>query len=188
MNLETNFAASPADPCGDTIRGLWASCLQDMNLAPELVVQALADTPAPAGACIVSVLGASGPTLRLVCTIQATPAFLSAVYPMPLPAEDAARLEDWSRELNNQLLGRLKNQLLARGCELLLGVPTVVTGASLQISASPSLQVHWLQAAIPQGWMTLSLAMEALPGLVLNEMASNADSEPVLEEGALALF
>lgn len=50
------------------------------------------------------------------------------------PAADA-NLADWSGELANQLLGRLKNQLLRYGVVVNLALPVVLSGGAFQLPA-----------------------------------------------------
>ncbi|MDD9942496.1 MAG: chemotaxis protein CheX [Myxococcales bacterium] len=59
----------------------------------------------------------------------------------PLSTDDSgaenskANSTDWIGELANQLLGRLKNKLLANGVELALSTPVVVQGTHLRLGA-----------------------------------------------------
>lgn len=52
---------------------------------------------------------------------------------------EEARLEEWIPELANQLMGKLKNKLLQRGCELQTGLPNCYFG-------------HGLSDVLPQGY------------------------------------
>ncbi len=44
---------------------------------------------------------------------------------------DESQLEEWIPELANQLMGKLKNKLILRGCNLQMGLPNCYFGQSL---------------------------------------------------------
>jgi hypothetical protein len=68
--------------------------------------------------------------------IAAKPGFFVATYPLPppdaLPSPDD--VDDWARECANQLLGRVKNRLGARGVQMSVSTPTALRGFELKIS------------------------------------------------------
>ncbi len=80
---------------------------------------------------IIGILGASAEGLRTSIAILSPLSVLQSSYPANLDGAREQKLLDWAGELANQLLGRLKNKLLPYGCELTLGVPTVIQGNNL---------------------------------------------------------
>ena len=91
-------------------------------------------------------------------------------------------MRDWVGELTNQLVGRLKSKLLARGIEIALTTPIVLSGVRLK--------------PLPRGRLEPAV-MHAKSGpiLIWTEVESDADfafgaEQPGLtgHEGAVLLF
>jgi CheY-specific phosphatase CheX len=72
------------------------------------------------------VMGFVGTRLRGTCLLSSAKSTLDA----SCPAGNRAR--DWIGELTNQLVGRLKTKLIARGVEVFLTTPIVLTGAHIR--------------------------------------------------------
>lgn len=72
-----------------------------------------------------SVIGFTGPNLRGTCILTATEQPLSRSNPV------SGTLRNWIAELANQLIGRVKNQLLIRGAEVYVTTPVVMRGEHL---------------------------------------------------------
>jgi hypothetical protein len=71
-------------------------------------------------------MGFVGPRLRGTCLLASSEGPLIASCPA------GGRPKDWIGELTNQLVGRLKTKLLARGVEVFLSTPIVLTGARIR--------------------------------------------------------
>ena len=78
-------------------------------------------------------IGFTSAHVRGVLAIAVDEQLASAMH--PLTGSDSASSTDWIGELANQLLGRLKNKLLAYGVELALSTPVVVQGTDLRLGA-----------------------------------------------------
>lgn len=90
-------------------------------------------------------------------------------------------LPDWSGELVNQLLGRLKNKLRAQDVSVDVGVPTLLAGVDVSEHASDIRQSYSCAA----GTFSILLAVVCAPGLVLGERGVD---EGLPSEGELLLF
>jgi chemotaxis protein CheX len=103
-----------------------------------------------------------------------------------LPTPDATT-GDWCGELANQLLGRLKNQLLKYQVAVNLSLPVVVSGEGLRLPASTRKIARFCSFASEGTIMFIRLEMETGPSL---ELVRNADAaqEAVVDEGELLLF
>lgn len=86
---------------------------------------------------------------------------------------------DWLGELNNQLVGRLKNRLLRSGIGLQVSPPIPVVGFVKGRRGTAGWEVEW-----PGGRLTGILGLTVAPGIVL---VSDPTVE-VVEEGTLCLF
>jgi hypothetical protein len=142
------------------------------------------------GTSYVSVLSAVGDLLTLSSTVDIDARLLRELHPATatrtrIPRRD---LEDWCRELNNQLVGRMKNKLLRHGCEVTAGLPVLMTGSRIDVLGLPSQDVRRYFFATEQGCLALTLAVVMLPGTELQELQSLPDGEEIRSEGMLALF
>lgn len=109
------------------------------------------------------VMGFVGTRLRGTCLLTC------AAGPLEASCPAGNRSRDWIGELTNQLVGRLKTKLIARGVEVFLTTPIVLTGASIRPiprgSLEPTLFVSprgnvmvWLEA---ESGRDLTLSTEA---------------------------
>ena len=62
---------------------------------------------------------------------------------------------DWIRELSNQLLGRVKNQMLPRGLELHAATPVSIRGDHLQpiFAQTPVAEIFLAEAGVVAVWL-----------------------------------
>jgi hypothetical protein len=132
----------------------------------------------------VSVLGATGEGIRLSSTINAGAELLARLH--PAGAKRAARrdLEDWCRELNNQLVGRVKNKLLRLGCPVTAGLPVLITGSGIDTVMAPEQECRQYFFAGEHGSLALTLALVLAPDLALKEVPD----DEIRLEGEHALF
>jgi hypothetical protein len=108
--------------------------------------------------CIMSgVIGFVGKNVRGTCLLAGNDAPLEASCP------PGGQLRDWVGELANQLVGRLKRKLLARGVEVALTTPLVLSGVRLQplprgrltpsvLRASQGDVLVWIEVDVDQGF------------------------------------
>ena len=123
-------------------------------------------------------------TLNSVLTVEAT--LLAATYPASgfTTTDD---LEDWCRELSNQLGGRLKSKLLRLGCQVMLGLATVIRGDPCHALASPDAEIEDFFFPAPAAALGASLAMRFAPGCLLGA-GDSRDAEEAQLEGSQVLF
>jgi hypothetical protein len=113
---------------------------------------------------------------------------LASIHPLPPAAVSQRDLEDWCRELNNQLVGRMKNKLLRYGVTVSLGLPVLLTGTDVSAVAAPDLTVNDHAFALDNGRLMLTLSTFVDPAVELREMESMPDEEGAHVEGSIALF
>lgn len=90
---------------------------------------------------------------------------------------------DWIGELNNQLVGRIKNRLIQYGVTVQMGTPIILSGDNLDLDGLSASQKHWRLTANGVSIYAL-LAFKAMPTCSLQ-----LDSQKVvMEEGAVCLF
>lgn len=77
-------------------------------------------------------------TIYLGCSEE----FLNKTHPMVQMGAEVSKddLKDWSGEICNQLVGRLKNILLKSGVQVSLSVPQVFIGSDFSLSYNKSLK------------------------------------------------
>jgi Chemotaxis phosphatase CheX len=103
-----------------------------------------------------------------------------------LPAPDAG-LADWSGELANQLLGRLKNQLLKYQVVINLSLPVVVSGGGFSLPSKTRQLTRYFSFVCDWGRMFIRMDMELCPSIELVRQA-DARTDQSVDEGELLLF
>jgi hypothetical protein len=131
----------------------------------------------------VSTIGATGAGITLVSVLSMHEAMLSACHPAGDPFVARAGVEDWCRELNNQLLGRLKNKLLGVGCELIAGLPSLVAGDIGDLAPPDAAYAQWFFASSRGVAATLAIKLDESSAAT----AAGGD-EKAMREGDFALF
>jgi CheY-specific phosphatase CheX len=109
-----------------------------------------------------------------------------ALVERTLPAPDA-NPGDWCGELTNQLLGRLKNQLLKYQVAVNLSLPVVVCGEGMSLPASTRKITRYCSYACDGLIMCIRIEMELGPSLELVRKVAEPEHEAV-DEGELLLF
>lgn len=138
--------------------------------------------------CYVSILGASGEGIRLSSILKIDRNLVINTHPLGSANIAQPDLEDWCLELNNQLVGRVKNKLLGYGRVVSVGLPMLFTGTDVSSVNPPDSEVHRYSIESADGQITLTLATLLAPGVELHEIESSNNEEAVLVEGTLALF
>lgn len=133
-----------------------------------------------------SVLGAAGRGVRLSSMLSFDRELLVRTHPSQSDGVPEREIEDWCRELNNQLVGRLKNKLLRAGCEVNTGLPVLIRGTDIVAVTSDEEDFRQYSFSSKYGNLTFTLAMLLAPDLTLENAAPDADE--VKLEGAMALF
>ncbi len=109
-----------------------------------------------------------------------------AIVDRTLPAPDAS-LADWSGELANQLLGRLKNQLLKYQVVINLSLPVVVSGAGFSLPSKTRQLTRYFSFVCDEGRMFVRMDMELCPSIELVRQA-DVKTDQSVDEGELLLF
>lgn len=118
------------------------------------------------GLTIASVIGFSGAGLAGALGLATTDEVLAALYQQSLSNPgDQERYSDWLRELSNQVLGRLKGRLLARGYAIHLALPQSMRGMCLVPNDTRRSSIAWTVMSAEQGPMLAWLDLEQVEGL-----------------------
>ncbi|MEY4590176.1 MAG: hypothetical protein RL497_2252 [Pseudomonadota bacterium] len=137
--------------------------------------------------CFMSVLGASAEGIKILCYIRFPVKTGEHIYNGDKDMATTENLRDLCGELNNQLVGKVKNGLLAYQCRLSLGLPTHLSGKDLAISS-----VHQASVVVLQ-YMSSAGALDVVVYTIIHDdfsMLDQADNSLVgaVEEGTLAFF
>jgi len=83
-------------------------------------------------------MGFTGRLMRGTLTVVAPQTFIAKTYPLPAKQgfEWELAMYDWAGEIANRVLGRIKNQLAARGVEVEPSTPRVMLADQLQMLPS----------------------------------------------------
>lgn len=127
---------------------------------------------------ICSVIGFTGRHVRGSLVVATTERFLERSH----ASLEAPQPRDWIGEISNQLLGRIKRHLLARGVEIYLNLPAVLRGEHL--APLPRQKLKPMRFRSPHGEIGVWIEVEAGNGFGLAaDGASDAgppSGEPVI--------
>jgi hypothetical protein len=133
------------------------------------------------------------PSVQLIGTIGFSSSTLSGslllampnvVIEQTLPTPDA-NLADWCGELANQLIGRLKNQLLNYEVAINLALPVVVSGDRFSLRTKARRLPHCYSFVSTAGRMFVRIEMELSSSVELVRQVGLGTS---VDEGELLLF
>jgi hypothetical protein len=136
----------------------------------------------------VSAISATGKGIKLSSILNLDADLLANIHPSRADNLSQRDLEDWCLEFNNQLVGRMKNKLLGFGCEVMMGLPSLITGTDVSTFSPPSFAPRQYFFASTHGCLAFTLATLLAPDFELTEAESAPDSQPVMLEGAVSLF
>lgn len=131
----------------------------------------------------VAVLGFEGEGLRGTFGLGVSQDLLERSAGLPLGAEGVPHA-DWLAELANQLLGRVKNRLVAHGANLGLAQPMVLRGVRLEIAHPDEIWSRGFETA--HGELCIWLDVQVEPGVRISERPDPSVQPAV--EGDLILF
>jgi hypothetical protein len=141
----------------------------------------------------VAILAFSGAAVRGTLALAATFQFLASCRPRDMrrrtfsstSAGDWLYIRDWSKELANQLLGRIKRHLVARGLTFDIGTPSALTGdaASTYIRRQTVEAIRFVSGPAP---VTVWLDVDMTPHASTTLATKAADALP--KEGDVILF
>jgi len=126
-----------------------------------------------------AVIGFSGPGIRGTCILAATESPIN----MSNPIGGSPRV--WIAELSNQLVGRIKNKLLAHGAEVYVTTPVVLRGELLAPVDGASNKMLPRVFASEGGNVFVWIELETDPTLVLS---LTPGPEAAAEEGEQMMF
>jgi hypothetical protein len=181
---------SPAVPCATLIDLHVTACgelFEAYGLTDHLHREE-SDDHDPERSAYASVLSATGKGIRLSSTLSLDREVLVRTHPSG-PDNVAERdVQDWCRELNNQLVGRLKNKLLRLGCDVTTGLPVLIKGSDMVALTTPEQDFRQYFFSSRYGCLALTLAMLLAPDLALDARRAGAEGQAVEREGVMSLF
>jgi hypothetical protein len=131
---------------------------------------------------IIASIGFSSPVLSGSLLLALPDTLVERTMPTP-----DANLADWSGELANQLLGRLKNQLLHYEVVINLALPVVITGGDFRLPAKTRRLTRHFSFVSEAGRMFIRTEMEFSPTVELVRQET-ANAQASFDEGELLLF
>ena len=127
-----------------------------------------------------AVMGFGGKEMRGALVLASTREPLERSNPGALDSQ-----RDWICELSNQLMGRVKNQLLPLGVEVLLATPAGLSGNNLSPTPGKLQAAQVFEAA--GGYLCVWIDCEYADGFRLPD-APSVIMDPALAEGETVLF
>ena len=133
-----------------------------------------------------SVIGFTGRDVRGTLVLALTEELSGLSNPIaganPDAGADRVTQRDWVGELSNQLLGRIKIELLRCGVEIYLNLPAVLLGQHL--APLPRAQLKPLKFTLANGAAAVWIEVDARPGFKI-EAAGAADQGPAAGDALL---
>lgn len=160
----------------DTSRALFGTYGVKLDLDGSSVAKTLQSVQ------LISTIGFSSPTLSGSLLL----AIPNAVLQQTLPTDDA-NLADWSGELANQLLGRLKNQLLNYEVAINLALPVVVSGGEFSLPAKTRRLMRHFSFVSEWGRLFIRTEIEISPSVELVRQTGVGQTAS-MDEGELLFF
>lgn len=196
MSLQTTAAMHDADAA--ILRGHVVQCTREAFAAYSIHVDLDEGDPCQLAhdAQIVAFIGFGGARVRGTLTVMAPRMLWLTTYPIAQPPGSKLcdnDLLDWCGEVVNQVLGRIKNQLVRRGVELQVSTPKALHASQLTISRSAQRSVCmlrssagkesaigvWFDAVVEESGILFPPPSDALP---------SGDADEAINEGELVLF
>lgn len=136
---------------------------------------------------ILSIINATGEGIKILSTISVGESTARHIYPGDGENSSKEELQDLCGELNNQLLGKVKNKMLAYNCKLALGLPTCVTGKNVSSHAPQSAVLSERTYISSEGVMVVCLYTVIHPDFTMQDEA-NLELAGEVSEGTLSFF
>jgi CheY-specific phosphatase CheX len=136
---------------------------------------------------LVAVMGFSGGSLRGSLALVAPVEVMKAAYPLPLPAAQwELDVFDWSGEVANRLLGRIKNALAERGVEVEPSTPRVLHADSLHAVGTTRRMICSIAFLTKESW--IEVWFDAITGQEHSLLSPPDPSRVAPPEGDILLF
>jgi CheY-specific phosphatase CheX len=142
------------------------------------------DSARPPADGMLAVIGFGGRSFRGSLVVSASPGLLVRSCPVACAGNELQQ-QDWLGELANQLLGRLKAQLLGHGIAIELGTPTTVAGLELRVRPRSDCHTPPLWLISGSDWLVVRLDAVAPPNVLL---CLSPDPSNSAAEGEVLLF
>ena len=149
------------------------------------VVSTGAAPAAPGAVEVAAVLGYTGEQAKGSIVVTTTRHVVDRSHPnhgMGMPVTEAD-LVDWAGEMANQMLGRIKNQLVVRGVSFNMATPTAVLGKSIEIR--PPKDGYTVEVTVTGKVGTIAVHFLTVLGAAVD---LNAPGQKVAGEGDSFLF
>jgi CheY-specific phosphatase CheX len=165
-----------------------AAACQELFSRYGVAVQRAAedDQPVSPDFLLCSVIGFTGRDVRGTLVLALTEELSGSSNPIAGAQAggrgDRATQRDWVGELSNQLLGRIKIELLKCGVEIYLNVPAVLLGQHL--APLPRSQLKPLKFTLEKGAAAVWVEIEARPGFTI-EPAKTDEQGPAAGDALL---
>lgn len=170
------------NPNNRPIDDLVFDCCRELFSAYQLdmIPRDRSDFPATETLAVCGIMGFGGKSMRGALVLATTREPLEQTNPDGFGSQ-----RDWVCELANQLMGRVKNRLVAYGVEILLATPAGLSGDNLS-PAPGKLRAPQVFAAA-NGFVCVWIDCEYMDGFELHTTPL-PNAEPAVPEGEAVLF
>lgn len=168
----------------DMLSASVAEFFQSHGLACSSVEESSDDVPSST-VVLGSIIGFRGKAIRGGLAFVAPLELISEMLPVPKDSERAdLQLRDWSAEIANQLVGRLKNKLSQRSVDFDVGTAVCFTGKSIRLVFLPD--AEGLSLSFRSGTTSVRVHLDCT---MATEIADgNVEDLRIVPEGDVLLF
>jgi len=137
----------------------------------------------------IACIDAGSSEIELITGLQLPMSVLALTYPVQgeITGVGEERLEDWISELSNQLIGRLKTQLITHQCQVSLGLPATYFGVDIGDLISGERKIESMYFDLEGEFCACHISIETF-GDELTFSVEIDESVDVLAEGEIELF
>ncbi|MEO6952086.1 MAG: hypothetical protein ABI321_09750 [Polyangia bacterium] len=149
------------------------------------------ESPGSVSDGVAGVIGFAGENIKGSLLLGTTSAVVRSTYPVSTAngAEPgSSALVDWTSELSNQLLGRLKNRLLLHDVSFIMSTPVSLAGDHLRHPKLASANQRSVSLRAPTGIVVVSIEAEVDAGLEFRAEPMQQCDVGVAGEGDVLLF
>jgi CheY-specific phosphatase CheX len=148
-------------------------------------VEAAVEEASPAHVELGSIIGFRGKTVRGGLAFVAPLGLINDLLPVPKDPDHAdTQLRDWSAEIANQLVGRLKNKLSALSVDFDVGTAVCFTGKSIRLVFLPD--AEGLSLSFRAGATSVQVHLDC--SIATDGIGGDVEALRIVPEGDVLLF
>lgn len=167
----------------DVIDDIVRQCARDLfsSFGLEITPEPPDDNPVE----LIGIIGFAGDGVRGTVSIAVSPG-VPALALRSIPGSADSGIHDWLAESTNQLMGRIKNKILAWGVSVSIALPIVLRGLQVRLYTPSKAPIRSYGFRMNSERILVLVDIQAAEELILTKEES--PEAEVLDEGGMLLF